>query len=326
MLIVAALLGGCSSAPPPTPVPTEPAKVSDKPLYQQSTAQVDATLRSLAADQRPLPERAVALARRNLGQPYDLYLLGEAPFETIDAQPVFNLQKSDCVVFLEHTLAMSMSPDFPSFLRLLQRIRYTNGEIGVRTRNHYTEADWNVNNAWLVREITAEVAAAPTLKYAQKVDRQTFFKKRYKIDVPTPTQRIEEIYIADADIASVRGLRTGDIFNSVKGSANGGGEFVHHVGFIAVTPDGEVRMIHSTEPRVREQTIASYIAEAEKRESRQATTRPNLPRHKGFKFYRLHDDALARLRAIDGDATPRVTLPSDSPISFEAFVAQIMPR
>lgn len=306
--VAVALLAGCSSG--------------SKPTYQMSPREVDAKLQSLAATTQPaLPERAIALARQNLGQPYDLYLLGEAPFETIDPQPVYNLQKSDCVVFLEHTLAMSLSSDFPSFLRMLERIRYANGEIGVRTRNHYTEADWNPNNAWLMEEITD--AVGPTTRpYTQKVNRQRFFKKRYKIDVPTPVQTITQSYIPDEAIASVSGLRTGDVFNSVKGSPTGGGEFVHHVGFIAVMPDGAVHMIHSTEPRVREQTIESYIAAARKREARVATTRPAEAVHKGFKFFRLHEDALDRLRAIDGAAFPRVSVPDATPIPFQTFVEQ----
>lgn len=306
--IVAALLVGCSSGP--------------KPTYRMSPREVDAKLKAAAtARPAPLPERAIALARQNLGQPYDLYLLGEAPFETIDAQPVYNLAKSDCVVFLEHTLAMSLASDFPSFLRYLQRIRYTDGQIGVRTRNHYTEADWNPNNAWLMEEITD--AVGPTTRpYTQKVNRQRFFKKRYKIDVPSPIQTVRQSYIPDEALGSVRGLRTGDVFNSVKGSPTGGGEFVHHVGFVAVTPEGEVHLVHSTEPRVREQTIDSYLAEAHKRERRIATTRPSEPVHKGFKFFRLHDNAADRLRAIDGDAAPKVAVPADSPMSFEAFLAR----
>jgi hypothetical protein len=39
-----------------------------------------------------------------------------------------------------------------------------NGQIGVATRNHFTETDWNPSNRWLVRDITAEVAGASHLE------------------------------------------------------------------------------------------------------------------------------------------------------------------
>lgn len=311
-LLLAAALVGCSSGP--------------KPTYKMSPREVDAKLRTLAATTQPapLPERVVALARQNIGQPYDLYLLGEAPFEMIDPQPVYNLQKSDCVVFVEHTLAMALSPDFPSFLHLLERIRYINGEIGVRTRNHYTEADWNTSNTWLMEEITDQIAGDRVGHYVSRVDRQKFFKKRYKLDVPSPVQKLPQTYVPDDQIASIKSqLRTGDVFESIKGPTPTDA-WAHHLGFIAVTPEGEVHMIHSNTPRVLEQPIDDYIAKTEKREAKQATTRPSIPRHRGFKFFRLHDDALARLKAIDGDATPRVTVPADSPISFDDFVAQVM--
>jgi hypothetical protein len=44
---------------------------------------------------------------------------------------------------------------------MLQRIRYRDGVIGVATRNHYTEMDWNVANRWLVTDISADLAGPP---------------------------------------------------------------------------------------------------------------------------------------------------------------------
>src|SRR5262245_36458750 len=165
------------------------------PLYQMSERQIADLLPQWQREIPDLHQRVVAIARRNLGQPYELYLLGEAPFETIDPQPIYCIGKSDCVVFVEHTLAMALSDNFPQFMAMLQRIRYSDGEIGVRTRNHYTEADWNKNNRWLLREITDEIGGGNVASFSQKIDRTKFFKDRYKIDVPRPIQEIRESYI-----------------------------------------------------------------------------------------------------------------------------------
>src|SRR5687767_7289935 len=128
--------GGCST-PEPTAAPAKVAgkpdaaviaPLHDKPLYQFSEREVDAYLRHLSATEPDLRKRIIHLARKNLAQPYELYLLGEAPFEQTDPQPIYCLDRSDCVVFAEHTLAMALSKDFPSFMSMLQRIRYKRSE------------------------------------------------------------------------------------------------------------------------------------------------------------------------------------------------------
>jgi len=288
------------------------------PIYQMRTAQVAEQLPRWQKDVPALNERVVAVARRNLGQPYELYLLGEAPFETIDAQPVYCIGKSDCVVFVEHTLAMALCDSFSQFMAMLQRIRYANGHIGVQTRNHYTEADWNVNNRWLLREITTDLAGANAGTFSQKVDRQKFFKDRYKLDTTMAVQAIVEPYIPYAKIAGLKSqLRSGDVVNFVTGA--GGAAWVGHVGLVAIDSNtGGVNLIHSTPPCVREEPIEQYIARAsENAAEKDAAAKP---RFIGFKFLRLTNDPWANLRKIDGPAAPRVTVPEGSTIRWEQFI------
>src|SRR5262249_46149809 len=91
----------------------EIAKLIDKPLYKCSEAEVDQYLKFLSATEPDLRKRIVHLARKNIGQPYELFLLGEMPFEPYDPQPIYCLGKSDCLVFSEHTYAMALSHDWP---------------------------------------------------------------------------------------------------------------------------------------------------------------------------------------------------------------------
>jgi hypothetical protein len=68
-----------------------------------------------------------------------------------------------------------------------------------------------------------------------------------------------------------------------------------------------VHLIHSTEPKVREETIDSYISRSTKDvKGKDAAGKPRLV---GFKFLRLQDEPLKKLMAIDGPDSPRVTLP-----------------
>jgi hypothetical protein len=277
------------------------------PIYQQSLGEIDQTIRNARHQHPELNERMVALARQNLGQPYEMYLLGEAPFETIDAQPVFTFSKSDCVVFVEHTLAMALSDDLPSTLRMLQRIRYRKGEIGVLTRNHYTEADWNVNNRWLLRDITAEVGGSATQTYSQRVNWSAFFRDRYKLNVGIPSRTIEQAFIPSEQVMSVaHNLRPGDVVQFVRG--NDSGKWVGHLGLVSGVQGDQVKVIHSAEPAVKEQSLEELAT----------------GKNRGFAFLRVVDDPIGSLRAVDGTDAPRVVVPLSSPTTWDAFVASVL--
>lgn len=94
-IVLMALAAGCAHT-----------SALDKPIFKMNPAEVDRYLGHLHATQPDLRTRIAEIGRKHLGQPYEVYLLGEFPYEIFDAQPLFNLQKSDCVVFAEHTYAM----------------------------------------------------------------------------------------------------------------------------------------------------------------------------------------------------------------------------
>lgn len=304
-LTLALLLAGCTHLPPapPAPPPVEPTQgqlqtaarvglgeaelraLLNKPTFRMAPAEVDRFLAWQQLDQPSLRQRIAALARKNIGQPYELFLLGEFPYELYDSQPLFDLTKSDCVVFVEHTYAMALSASWPEFFWMLQRIRYRDGVIGVATRNHYTEADWNLANRWLVQDVTATLGA-PTQAYRQRIDRHAFLKKQFKIERDVPVQDFDDVYIAKQDVAAVESqLQDGDFVNVISGRA--GGYWASHVGLIVTGPDGSRRLLHSAEPQVREETLQAFIARMAARDARQAGQ--NKPEFAGFKFLRLNE-------------------------------------
>jgi len=295
-----------------------------KPLYQFSEAEVGLYLAHLQKTVPDLRQRILHLARKNIGQPYELYLLGEMPFETHDPQPLYCLTKSDCLVFSEHVYAMALSSDWTGFMRLLQRIRYKDGQIGVVTRNHYTESDWNPSNRWLVRDITAEFAGDKAVRFEEKIDRAKFLLSRYKLKVEYPLVHHHDLYLPYADVARAAAqLQDGDFINVVRGVVRpgapvndtfGGNAWIGHVGIVAHGPDGTLNMIHSAEPAVREEPLAEFI----KRSTADLAEKDAAGKQRllGFKFLRLENDPLANLRAIDGREAPRVTLPGGRPASL----------
>ena len=246
------------------------------------------------------------------------------PFEPYDPQPIYCLGKSDCLVFTEHTYAMALSHNWPSFMKMLQRIRYRDGLLGVVTRNHYTEADWNISNGWLVEDLTAKLAGDTAVKFSETIDRSKFLKNRYGLTVSIPIEKHEDIYLPFEQIERAKSqLQDGDFVNVVRATVKkdappneifGGSAFVGHVGLIGHGPNGEVHMIHSAEPRVREEPIEEYIARSTK--DLAAKDAAGKPRLVGFKFLRLREEPLKNLQKIDGADAPRVTLPSGDEAKF----------
>lgn len=295
-------------------------ELTTTPLYKMSEREMSGYIGWLQESEPSLPKRVMHLARKNIGQPYELYLLGESPAEVVDPQPLYDLKKSDCVVYAEHTYAMALAPDWPTFFRTLQRIRYVDGRIGVTTRNHYTEADWTVNNEWLVRDVTAEVAGETIAEYPLTVNRKAFFKSRYALTTDYEKQKLTVTYVPLSAMDSAMPLlQDGDFVNVVVGPKDNASAYVTHVGLIGIGPDGITRdFVHSTPPEVREEPLSAYIerslkraAKAEHKARGKKDAKP-IMHLKGFRFFRLQDDPMANLRKIDGPNAPRISMPWDA--------------
>lgn len=273
-------------------------EIESNPIYEITPLELDQYLKFIHAYIPDLRERISYLAHRFLDQPYEIYLLGEFPFEIYDTQPLFSLGKSDCVVFSEHVYAMAFSKDWKMFFGMLQRIRYKDGEIGYTTRNHYTEADWIVNNSWFLNDLTSELAGEKTISLTTEIDRKKFFTKS-GIMSDVAVQELNWNYIPAAVVQEVLSkLKTGDFVNVVRGTDEKN-VWVGHVGLVIVDPDGTVNFLHSTPPMVKKQTILSYMEDQSKKVS---------PKFMGFKFLRLNEDPVESLKKIDGPRAPKLQI------------------
>jgi hypothetical protein len=286
MLCLAAAIRCAAAQDAPTAAPDT---LLHKPLYQMTPAEAGRYIAWEHNAEPDLRKRVAAIARKNIGQPYSLNLLGEFPFQVHDDLPLFSLGHSDCTVFVEHTYAMALSASWEEFFWMLQRIRYRDGVIGVATRNHYTEMDWNVANRWLVTDISADLAGPDGPAYTMTIDRAHFLATRHHTvsDIPVETSR--QRYVAKARVAAVTNqLREGDYVNVV--SVRDGQYAVSHVGLVVLGPDGERHFLHSSEPQVREETFDAFIARAAAREERNRQAGKNGAVLAGFKFLRLNDN------------------------------------
>jgi len=253
--LISATLACRSSSPAPAPTRRPP---STQPIFQLDESQLADVIADLCERQPDLRRRVVELARRHIGQPYRLGLLGEGGAEPYDPDPLYCLSASDCVTFVEQVYAMALAHDWPSFLTTLNRIRYRDGKIGMLTRNHFTEADWNINNAWLFDDITHDLAGDKTAALRQRVDRAKFFRK-YGIGQQLSVQQFVGDYIPRKHIhAILPDLHDADVAEIVRGTA--AAPYVSHMGLIVHDAADRVMFLHSGEPAVREVPLTGYLA------------------------------------------------------------------
>jgi hypothetical protein len=284
-VLAAALLAGCT---PSQQGPLTDRQLAAKPLYRMTPQEVDRYVAYMHRTEPDLRKRIAAIGRQNIGQPYLLNLLGEYPYQLHDTLPLFSLTHSDCVVFSEHTYAMALSRNWEEFFWMLQRIRYKDGVIGVATRNHYTEQDWNVNNAWLVTDVSAQLAGPAAATYELTVDRTQFLRTRHNTVADFPVTTSTETYVPKERVHDVLArLADGDFVNVI--STKDGKYWASHVGLVVTGADGSRHFLNSAEPRVREETFDAFIARTAEREARQAKEGKVPTRLAGFKFLRLND-------------------------------------
>jgi hypothetical protein len=277
--------------------PTVMADLKGRPLYTFSPREVDMYLRYARRAFPDLRERIRHIGEKNIGQPYRIYLLGEFPYELYDPQPLYCLDHSDCVVFSEHTYAMALGHDWPSFFRILQQIRYRDGEIGIMTRNHWTERDWDVNNGWLIEDNMREFAHGHAWsEYHETIRRSVFFMRKFGLGADLPDENLTFTYIPVENLPQVLPeLRTGDFVNVIRVDRKNPGEaWAGHTGLIVVGDDGTVNFLHSSPPSVREEPIMAYA----ERSTRPRVKTPTI----GFRFFSLRARELSRrFRVSDAD-------------------------
>jgi hypothetical protein len=247
-----------SSARAVAPPPPDIRDLEQRPGHTFTEAELGRFIAALHVTEPDPAARVVRLARQNLGQPYDIYLLGEYPFELHDPDPIYCLARSDCLTFCEHVYAAALSCDWWSYLAALQRLRYRDGVIGMLTRNHYTEADWNPANAFVFDDLTATLAAGRAHVPLRATIRRARFFAQFGIGQDIPDETLEEAYIPTERIPEIlEELSPGDMVNIVRGDAQS--QWVGHTGLITHGAAGAVNFLHSARPAVREERLLDYV-------------------------------------------------------------------
>lgn len=219
----------------------------------------------------PAGKLIVRIAKQFLGTAY----VG-GTLETEPEQLTINMDKTDCILFVEMCLALtrtikSENPTFENFCRNTQNLRYKDGKVdGYASRNHYTSS-WikQGQQNGIFREVSEELGGSLLDK---RIDFMSTHLESYRQLKDNPGM-VVKIMQAEADLNkdTFYYLPQSDITNLSKGICNGDiicfvttvdGLDIGHVA-IAVEQDGQKKFIHASTSAMKviidKQTIADYV-------------------------------------------------------------------
>jgi len=200
-----------------------------------TSAQIDSILAAGSTKGLTVTARMMRYSELFLGMGYNFQCVGDGPYALSEAWPLVNLDETNCMSFCEHVLAMAISDSWDNFFNNLQQIRYRDGIIGMRTRNHYTMADWLPENDWLLDDVSALVGGGFTRYVTRTISHRRFFAGKGITDMRhvLPDRELTVAYVPEAHVSEIEGnLRTGDI--GVLLVADKDDIFSHHMTIIAV--------------------------------------------------------------------------------------------
>jgi len=179
-----------------------------------NSRQIDELLTETAAKHLNVTERMNLYSACFLGTPYAFTCVGDGKDALYEPYPLVNFDSTNCMAYCEHVLALSISDSWDNFFDNLQQIRYKDGLIGMRTRNHYTMADWLPQNSWLLSDVTRKVGGERTIKVTRTISHEKFFKKKGITDLRhvLPDRTITIDVIPKEALLKIRdNLKQGDI-------------------------------------------------------------------------------------------------------------------
>ena len=147
-------------------------------IYNMSKAEINALLTEKSAENLTITQRMTFYSKLFLGMPYGLTCVGDGPYALYDTQPQLTFDTTNCMVYCEDVLALSISDSYENFFNNLQQIRYKDGIVGMKTRNHYTMGDWLPENSYLLHDVAKEVAGSNAKTLTRTISHKKFFTNK----------------------------------------------------------------------------------------------------------------------------------------------------
>jgi hypothetical protein len=212
----------------------------------QADAAGGSTIERLIKDAQAYPkvsQRIDVISRALIGVRYAAHtLIGSAkqPERFVVREDAF-----DCVTYCEVVLAAALARDLPEFEAALRNIRYHQGIVDWRQRNHYW-ADWcqrSVDNGFCRPVLIGE----PVKVHKNVNSEPAVGRREWTLEAMTKSTLL----------SNGKQLVTGDIIGFVSGRQN---LDYFHTGFIAFAPNGELLVRHASrsQRRVVDERMATF--------------------------------------------------------------------
>jgi hypothetical protein len=148
-----------------------------------------------------------------VGSRYVADPLGEGAGQTPDPQPLCDYTHVDCMTFIEQVYALSLSATVTDVADRQRCIRYRDGIVAYRWRNHYLVSDWLPANAWFIRDVTDEIGADTLTPMRKTIARAAFFAGKGLPEYgDVPDEQATTRYIPRKKMSQVLcALHTGDL-------------------------------------------------------------------------------------------------------------------
>ena len=197
------------------------------------------------------------IGKKYLGKPYLNDPLGEniAP----DSDPLIRFDAFDCTTFVETVLA---NDD----VQKLNKIRYKDGNIDFRNRNHFIESEWIPNNSDLVENVSAKYGK--TAIRTVKINRAAWMWRIHHISDSTPIKTVNLEYIPYKNLEQFKVKKPLIVLFVLSGTPKimkktGTDLAVHHMGFLL--PNGILRHASSSRGGVVDIKFDEYVAKRKKK-------------------------------------------------------------
>jgi len=251
------------------------------PISEMSNHQIDSLLTATAEKDMTITGRIEFYSELFLGMPYNLTCTGDGPYALYETEPLVNFEETNCMVYTEHVLALAISDSWDNFFNNLQQIRYKDGIIGMRTRNHYTMADWLPENAWLLDDVSRTIGGEHTKQFTRTISHKTFFTNKGIDDLRyvKPDREVTIDYVPMRALPDVKeNIQSGDIFALIY--ADMPDIFSAHM-LIAIRKNGE---LYFRESAMSEMSTFDSTFEEWYEKYKDSTT------HAGLSFIRVRDE------------------------------------
>ncbi len=193
------------------------------------------------------------ISEKFLGTPY----AGSTLTGDVNTPEVFtiDLEGMDCFTYIDYVEAMSLSGSFPEFKDTLRKIRYRDGVVAFRNRNHFF-SDWPINNYELVEDVTSALGGVKTMEVSKNLNLKSD-GTYYLPGIPVINRTVHYIPSDALDTSVLSKLMTGDFVGIYTDKE---GLDVSHTGII-IKKDGKVFLRHASSKETNQKVVDENLSE-----------------------------------------------------------------